>query len=72
MVFMMARSTSADTHLPRAREFRKMTGKDFLYNDFRSYLKEQEVGFPADLASGVGEDFLSNLTSIIFPLSSKV
>jgi hypothetical protein len=30
MVFMMARSAFAEAHLPRAREFRKMTGKDML------------------------------------------
>jgi len=49
-----------------------MTGKNHLFNDFRDYLKGQGVGFPADLTSSVGDDFLSNLTSIIFPLSSKV
>ncbi len=40
MVFMMARSASAETHLPRDREFRKMTGKGIRYNDIRDYLKE--------------------------------
>jgi hypothetical protein len=35
-------------------------------------MKEQGVGFLANLVSSVGDDFLSNLTSIIFPLNSKV
>jgi hypothetical protein len=70
MVFMMANAVLGNTHLPRARAFRKMTGKDDLYNDFLDYLKAQGVGFPA--ASSVGDDFLSNLSAIIFPLSQKV
>ncbi len=49
-----------------------MTGKNVMYNDFRGYLKEQGVGFPADLASSVGDDFLSNIGVAIFPLISKV
>jgi hypothetical protein len=72
MVFMMANAVSGNTHLPCARAFRKMTGKDDLYNDLRDYLKEQGVGFPHALASSSGDDFLSNLSSIFFPLSQKV
>jgi hypothetical protein len=49
-----------------------MTGKEFLYNDFRDYLKEKVFGFLANLVSSVGDTFLNNLTSIIFPFSSKV
>ena len=49
-----------------------MAGKADLYNDFRDYLKEQGVGFPTDLAISGGDDFLSNLAEIIFPLSVDV
>ena len=72
MVFLMANAVFGNMHLPCARAFRKMTGKDTLYNDFRDYLREQGVGFPHDLASTLGDDFLSNLSEVIFPLSSKV
>ncbi len=73
----MMQFVSAHTHLARAREFQKMTGKgqslNFL-NDFHDYLgtaKGKCVGFPHDVASIVGDDFLSNLDVIIFPFSSK-
>jgi hypothetical protein len=72
VVVMMMQSVSGNTHLPCARAYQKMTGKDVLYNDLRIYLKEQGVGFPADLATSVGDDFLSNLAEIIFPLSVDV
>jgi hypothetical protein len=72
MVVMMMQSVYGNTHLPSARAYRKMKGKDDLYNDFRDYLKEQGVGFPADLAISVGDDFLSNLAEILFPLSCDV
>jgi len=72
MVLMMRNVVSANTHLPRARAFMKMTGKDALYNDFRDYLKQQGVGFPHDLVSSMGDDFLSNLFVIIFPLNNNV
>jgi len=72
MVVLMMQSVSGSLHLPCARAYRKMTGKDVLYNDFRDYLKEQGVGFPADVASSVGDDFISNIAAAIFPLSSKV
>ncbi len=32
----------------------------------------QGVGFPHDVASNMGDDFLSNLTAIIFPLNNNV
>jgi hypothetical protein len=72
MVVMMTNAFSGNTHLPCARAFRKMTGKDVLYNDFRDYLKQEGVGFPHDKASSLGDDFLSNLATIIFPLSNNV
>ena len=72
MVFTMAHFLSAHLHLPRAREYRKMTGKDILFNDLRDYQKEQRVDFPADIASSVGDEFLSNLSNVFFSLSSKV
>ena len=72
MVVMMMQSVSENAHLPCARAFRKMNGKDTLYNDFRDYLKQQGVGFPHDQASRLGDDFLSNLSAIIFPLSNNV
>jgi len=68
----MANAVSVNICLPCARALRKMTRKDTLYNDFRDYLREQGVGFPHDLASTLGENFLSNLSEIIFTLSSKV
>ncbi len=43
-----------------------------MYNDIRDYLKEQGVGFPIDIASCVGDDFISNITAILFPLSTNV
>jgi hypothetical protein len=72
MVIMMMQPDSRNMHLPCARAYRKMTGKDSLYNDFRDYLKEKGFGFLADLASSVGDDFLSNIVAAIFPLNSKL
>ncbi len=68
----MANAISGNIHLPCARAFRKMTGKDTLYNDFRDYLREEGVGFPHDLASTLGDEFFSNLSETLFPLSSNV
>ena len=73
LVFLMTSAVSHNTQLPCARLYRKMTRKDTLYDDFRGYLREQGVGcFPHDIASSLGDDFLSNLSAIFFPLSCKV
>jgi hypothetical protein len=49
-----------------------MNARDILYNDFRNYLKEQEVGFPGDDASSLGDEFIEHFTSALFPLSQSV
>jgi hypothetical protein len=72
MVALMVQAASANIHLPPIRAYRKMNGKNILFNDFRDYLKNQGVCFLADLACSLGNDFLTSLRASIFPLSSKV
>jgi hypothetical protein len=49
-----------------------MTWKDELYSDFRKYLKDRGVGFPADLAPSVGDEFLKHITYANYPLSVSI
>jgi hypothetical protein len=49
-----------------------MTRKDELYNAFRKYLQDNGVGFPADLATSLGDEFLKHITNEILPLSMSV
>ncbi len=69
---MMARQSSQCIYLPEPRARGIMTAKDTLYNDFRNYLKEREVGFPSDSASSLGDEFVKNFTYAIFLLSHSV
>jgi hypothetical protein len=69
LAVMMAQRNTGCLHLPPARTRIGMTGKDVLYNDFWKYLKDRGVGFPADLAFSVGDEFLKHITYAIFPLS---
>jgi hypothetical protein len=70
--FMMSRSTSLYVHLPPPRARTVMTARDVLYNDLREYLTTQKVGFNDDLAHSLGDEFLKNLSSALFPLSKSV
>jgi hypothetical protein len=72
IVVMMAQRNNGCLHLPSVRTRVVMTGKDVLYNDFRKYLKNRGVGFPADLTSSVGDEFLKHITYAIFPLSLSI
>ncbi len=50
-----------------------MTARGILYNDFHNYLNDQEVGFPGDDASSLGDDeFIKHFTSALFSLSQSV
>jgi hypothetical protein len=49
-----------------------MTGKDVLYHDFRKYLQDHGVGFPADLASSLDDEFLKHIAYSFFPLGLSV
>jgi len=49
-----------------------MTRKDELYNAFRKYLQDNGVGFLADLATSLGDEFLKHITYAIFPFSTSV
>jgi hypothetical protein len=69
---LMASQTIAFVHLPHVRARCVMTARDVLYNDLRQYLKDQGVGFPADLAASLGDEFMKHLSSAIFPLSQNL
>jgi len=68
IVVMLARQSS-QCILPDPRVRAVMTARDILYNDFRTYLKEQEVGFTSDDASSLGDEFIKHFTYALFPLT---
>ena len=63
---------TGNSHLPHVLARSIMNAQDNLYNDQRRSLKDNGVGFSADLARSVGDGFLRPLTSALFPLGLNV
>jgi len=69
---MMATWDTGNIHLPPVRARFVMNARDDLYNDLRQYLHDEEVGFSADLAKTLGNEFLKHLSSALFPLGQNI
>ncbi len=65
---ILGSQNTRNTHLPPSRARSVMNAKDNIYNDLRQFLKDNGVGFPADLAVSVGDGFLRHLSTALFPL----
>jgi len=66
IVVMVALRNNGCLHLPPVRTRSDMTWKDILYNEFRKYLQDHGAGFPAELASSLGDEFMKHVTYAFF------
>jgi hypothetical protein len=64
--------TATFVHLPLGYARIIMTERDVLYNNLQKYLKDQGVGYRADLVVSLGDEFTKHLSSAIFHLRQKL
>jgi hypothetical protein len=58
--------------LPPPRTTEDNTADDILHNDILAWLKESEVGWSRDEVNTVGRDFITRITSAMFPITSSI